>query len=108
MGGVLAAMGERYREPVVLEEAVAAFGAALEERRRDRSPQLWAASAASQGLASMQLAARRKDPGMAQQAFMQIAAAVEAMREAGHSADVATLQKKLVLAGSLAEGMRKR
>jgi hypothetical protein len=56
----------------------------------------------------MQLAARRKDPGMAQQAFMQIAAAVEAMREAGHSADVAMLQKKLVLAGSLAEGMRKR
>jgi tetratricopeptide (TPR) repeat protein len=108
MGGVLAAMGERYSEPVVLEEAVAAFGAALEERRRERSPQLWAASAASQGLASMQLAARRKDPGMAQQAFMQIAAAVEAMREAGHSADVATLQKKLVLAGSLAEGMRKR
>lgn len=108
MGGVLAVMGERYSEPVVLEEAVAAFGAALEERRRERSPQLWAASAANQGLASMQLAARRKDPGLAQQAFMQIAAAVEAMREAGHSADVAALQKKLVLAGSLAEGMRKR
>ena len=29
MGGVLAAMGERYSEPVVIEEAIAAFAAAL-------------------------------------------------------------------------------
>ena len=108
MGGVLAAMGERYSEPVVLEEAVAAFGSALEERRRERSPQLWAASAASQGLASMQLAARRKDTGLAQQALLQIASAVEAMREAGHGAEAAALQKKLILAGSLAETMSRR
>ena len=56
---------------------LAAFGAALEERRRVRSPQLWAASAAYQGLASMQLAARRKDP--------------EARRELLNAADVAFL-----------------
>lgn len=107
MGGVLGAMGERYSEPVVLEEAIAAFGAALEERRRESSPRLWATSSANQGLVSMKLAARRKDPALAQRAFMQIAAAVEAMREAGHSADVAALQKTLVMAGSLAETMRK-
>ncbi|PTM40198.1 hypothetical protein [Bosea sp. 124] len=107
MGGVLAAMGERYAEPVVLEEAIAAFGSALEERRRETSPQLWAASSANQGLASMKLAARLKDPTLAQRAFMQIAAAVEAMREAGHSANAAELQKKLVIAGGLAEAMGK-
>jgi hypothetical protein len=53
----------------------------------------------------MQLAARRKDTGLAQQALMQIAAAVEAMREAGHGPEAAALQKKLIQAGSLAERM---
>ncbi|AMJ62211.1 hypothetical protein AXW83_19620 [Bosea sp. PAMC 26642] len=107
MGGVLLAMGERYSEPVVLEEAIAAFGSALEERRRETNPQLWATSSANQGLASMKLAARQKDPTLAQQALMQIAAAVAAMREAGHAAIAAELQKKLVVAGGLAEAMGK-
>ncbi len=105
MGGVLAAMGERYSEPVVLEEAISAFGSALEERRRETNPRLWAASSAHQGLASMKLAARLQDRALAQRAFMQIAAAYEAMREAGHSADATALQKTLVLAGSMVEAM---
>ena len=107
MGGVLAAMGERYSEPVVLEEAIAAFGFALEERRPETTPQLWAKSSASQGLASIKLAARLQDRDLAQRALMQIATAVEAMRAAGHSADAAALQKKLVIAGGVAEGMGK-
>lgn len=107
MGGVLVAMGERYSEPVVLEEAIAAFGFALEERRRETSPQLWATSSTNQGLASMKLAARLQDRELAQRALMQIAVAVEAMRAAGHSADATTLQKKLVIAGGMAEAMGK-
>ena len=107
MGDVLSAMGERYREPVVLEEAIAAFGTALEERKRETSPLLWATSTANQGLASVKLAARRKDPVLAREACTQIATAVEVMREAGHDASAAELQKKLVIAGGMVAGMGK-
>lgn len=105
MGGVLAAMGERYSEPVVLEEAIALFDSALDVRRRDTSPRLWAQSSANQGLASMKLATRLQDRALAQRSFMQIASALEAMREAGFTADVAALQKKLVIAGGMVEAM---
>jgi tetratricopeptide (TPR) repeat protein len=108
MAGVLAAMGERYNEPVVLEEAVATFGWALEERRRETVPALWAASAANQGLVMMQLAERRKSADLAQQALLQIVAAIEALRAAGYRADAIELQKKLAGAGAMAEALAKR
>lgn len=108
MGQVLSAMGERYSEPVVLEEAVAAFGRALEERQRESAPLLWATSSANQALATMQLARRQKDLGLAQQALAQIMTAVEAMHGAGFTANAAELQKKLIEAGALAETLRKR
>jgi hypothetical protein len=64
-------------------------------------------STANQGLASVKLAARRKDPVLAQEACTRIATAVEVMREAGHDASAAELQKKLVIAGGMVAGMVK-
>jgi hypothetical protein len=103
MGGVLASMGERYSEPVVIEEAIAAFAAALEEYRQERAPLLWAQTRANQAEAMLQLARRNKDKPLAQQALAQLMAATEAARQAANGTVVAAdLQKRLGAAGALA------
>ena len=103
MGGVLSAMGERYSEPVVLEEAIAAFDAAMQERRPETTPLLWAQSLANQAEAMLQLARRNKDKELAQKALAQLMTATEtARRSAPAAALAADLQKRLVAAGALA------
>jgi hypothetical protein len=104
---VLVAMGERYREPVVFEEAIAVFAAALEERRRESVPLLWATSSANQALPMMRLAERRNDAALAKQALTQIAVAIEAMRSAGFAANAKHLEARLIKAGALVEALNK-
>ena len=58
LGNALLMLGERESGTGRLEEAVAAFRAALEERTRDRVPLDWAASTGNQGIALMLLAKR--------------------------------------------------
>jgi len=96
-------MGERYSEPVVIEEAIAAFAAALEEYREDRSPLLWAQTRASQAEAMLQLARRNKDKALAQQALTQLMTATQTAGQATNGGAVAAdLQKRLGAAGATA------
>lgn len=105
MGAVLATMGGSYNETVVLEEAVAAFGRALEVRRRETDLPAWASSMAGRAEATMQLARRGKELGLAQQALSQLVEAMEAARGAGDAALAAALQTRLVAAGAMAQAL---
>ena len=69
-------LGERESGTARLEEAVAAYRAALEERTRERVPLDWAASFGNQGVAMMLIADRTNDGAMAETAVQQIQAAV--------------------------------
>ena len=60
-GPALAVLGERESGMARLDEAVAAYGAALEEMTRDRVPLQWATSTGNQGMALMLLAERLGD-----------------------------------------------
>ena len=65
---LLEALGERESRTARLEEAVAAYGAAMEEHTRERAPLDWAASFGSQGVAMMLIADRTNDAAMAETA----------------------------------------
>ncbi len=58
LGNALRTLGERESGTARLEEAVAAYRAALEERTRERVPLEWAASFGNQGVAMMLIADR--------------------------------------------------
>ena len=58
LGSALAALGQRERGTARLEEAVAAFRAALQERSRERVPLNWAATQNNLGYALETLGAR--------------------------------------------------
>ena len=88
-------LGERESGPARLEQAVAAYRAALEELTRERVPLAWAAAFGNQGLALMHLAERTKDAAMAQTAFLQIESAIETLRAGGQAAAAASLEKGL-------------
>ena len=60
------------------------YRAALEEYRRDLVPLDWAMSYGNQGVALCDLARRKRDRAMAQQALAQIIAAESEMRAGGH------------------------
>jgi hypothetical protein len=72
LGNALATLGERESGTVRLEEAVAAYRAALEEGTRDRVPLDWAVTLGNQGVAMRFIAERRSDPALARQALGQI------------------------------------
>ena len=56
LGEALEAVGERESGTARLEEAVAAFRAALEEFTRERAPLQWARSFGTEGIAMMLIA----------------------------------------------------
>ena len=66
-GAVLRLMSQSYREPVVLEEAIAAFDRALEIRLPRGAPKLWAMTAANRAETLLRLggAPARSDHGPA-------------------------------------------
>ena len=84
---VVVPAAEQYRHRVfetggARERDGAAYRAALEERTRERVPPVWAPTFGNQGLALMNLAERTIDTAMAQTAFLQIEAAIEACARA--------------------------
>ena len=90
-------------EPVVLEEAIATFATALEERPRETEPLLWARTRVAQAEAMLQLARRSRQPELAQRALAQMVEAVETARKADRGTVAADLQKRLAAAGELAK-----
>ena len=101
-------LGERESGTARLEEAVAAYRAALEERTRERVPLDWATSTGNQGLALRELADRRTDLALAGRALGQIEAAFELFSEAGHGPYAAFCEAELPKARALVERLRDR
>ena len=79
LGNVLAILGKRESSTARLEEAVAAYRAALTERTRKRVLLDWAMSIGDQGVALMYLAQRKRDEATAKTAVAQIEAARDTM-----------------------------
>jgi hypothetical protein len=83
LGDALRALGERESGTARLEEAVAAYRAALEEKTRARVPLSWALSFGDQGIALMLIADRTNDSAAAEAALGQIETAHETARSGG-------------------------
>ena len=83
LGDALFRLGERESGTARLEEAVAAYRAALEERTRERVPLDWAASFGNQGVAMMVIADRTNDAAIAEAAVRQIEMAYETTQSGG-------------------------
>ncbi len=84
LGAALRTLGEREAGTGRLEEAVAAYRAALEERTRERAPLQWAMSLGNQGIALMRLAEQRRNLVGARQALTQLELAYDVFRDAQH------------------------
>jgi tetratricopeptide (TPR) repeat protein len=95
LGDALRALGERESGTARLEEAVAAFNAALEERTRERVPLDWAATLGNQGVALMLIADRTNNAAIAEIAVGQIETAYETLRSGGQEQWAAELQERL-------------
>jgi hypothetical protein len=95
LGATLATLGERERGTARLDEAVAAYRAALEERTRERVPLDWAESSGGQGDALALIADRTNDAATAEIAVSQIETAYETLRLAGDEASSADLEAEL-------------
>jgi hypothetical protein len=89
-----------------LEEAVAAYRAALEERTRERVPLDWAATFGNQGLAMMVIADRTNDGALAETAVTQVAVAYETMRDGGHSQGAAMFKADLTKAQAIRDRLK--
>ncbi len=83
LGNALFRLGERESGTARLEEGVAAYRAALEERTRERVPLDWAAATGNQGVAMMVIAERTNDAALAEAALGQIEEAYETTRSGG-------------------------
>jgi len=107
LGGVLREFGAREGGTARLEEAVAAYPAALEERTRERVTLDWAMSTGNQGVALRVLAERRRDLAMAELAEAQIAAAFQVFRETGHVSNANFYETQLTASRASLERLRK-
>jgi hypothetical protein len=99
-------MGERESGTARLQEAVDAYGAALEERTRERAPLDWAASFGGQGAAMMLIADRTNDAAMAETAVQQIEAAYETLRDGGDDYLSAQFQAQLTKAQAIRDRLK--
>ena len=95
LGNALQTLGERESGTARLEEAVAAYRAALEERTRERVPLRWAYS--QQGLANAlaALAKRQNNADLMEQALQSLRGAVEAYQQAGEGYWLPIAQKRV-------------
>jgi hypothetical protein len=100
--------GERESGTAHLTAAIAAFQAALEERRRDRVPLDWAMSTGNQGVALMVLAERLDDPTRARTAVEQSEVAFVTMRDGGNAPVAAFYKAQLPKAQALLDRLTKR
>ena len=109
LGAALWALGERESGPARLEEAVAAYRAALEERTRERVPLQWAASLGNQGVALTLIADRNDEHGaVAETAVQQIEAAYEGLRSAGQEQWSAYFSEQLAKAKAIRDRFKGR
>jgi hypothetical protein len=99
-------LGERESGTEKLEQAVAAYRAALEERTRERVPRDWAASIGGQTIAMMLIADRTKDGALAETALMQIASAYDTLSDGGHQAWAAVFQAQLSKAQAIRDRLK--
>jgi hypothetical protein len=95
LGNALQTLGERESGTARLEQAVAAYRAALEEYTRDRVPLDWAMSTGNQGVALVLLAERLGDATKARSAVQQIEVAFETMRNGGNAPAAAYYEAQL-------------
>src|SRR6516164_991318 len=77
LGGALLRLGERESGTARLEEAVAAYRAALEENTRERVPLQWAATQMSLGTALLRLGQRESGTGTLAEAVAAYRAALQ-------------------------------
>ena len=101
LGAALRTLGERESGTARLEEAVAAYRAALEERTRERVPLAWAASLGNQGVALMLIADRTSDPVVGDAAVRQIETAYEMLRSGGQEQWSAYFEAQLTKARAI-------
>jgi tetratricopeptide (TPR) repeat protein len=98
-------LGEREAGTARLEEAVAAYHAALEEWTRERVPLQWAVSTGAEGVALTIIAERTADPAMAERAVEQITTAYNVVWEGGHMLWVAYLEESLEAAEAVRDAL---
>src|SRR5271169_1192808 len=98
LGDALWRLGERESGTARLEEAVAVYRAAPEERTRERVPLDWAMSTGNQGAALMLLAERLGAVTKARSAVQQIEVAFATTRDGGNAPAAAYYE------GATAEG----
>jgi tetratricopeptide (TPR) repeat protein len=108
LGNVLATLGERESGTDRLEQAVAAYRAALTEYTRERVPLQWATTQNNLGGALMVLAERTDDERMARTALAQIELALATARDGGHDSNATHFAAQLRKAEALVERLSKR
>ena len=108
LGNALSELGERESGTARLEEAVAAYRAALDEQTRDRVPLDWAISTGNQGFVLMLLAERLGDATKARSAVQQIEAAFVTMRDGGNAPAAAYYEAQLPKAQVLLDRLTSR
>ena len=108
LGNALSILGGRESGTARLEEAVAAYRAALEERTRDRVPLDWAMCAGDQGIALMLLGERLGDATRARSAVQQIEVAFVTMRDGGNAPAAAYYEAQLPKARVLLDRLTSR
>ena len=108
LGNALQTLGARESGTARLQEAVAAYRAALEEYTRERVPLDWAMSLGNQGVAMKSIAERTNDAVLAKKAFEQIITAYETMRSGGHGPFADYYEEQLSEARSLLDRLSAR
>jgi tetratricopeptide (TPR) repeat protein len=85
LGNVLFTLGERESGTARLEQAVAAYRAALEERTRDRVPLDWAGTTYILGYTEALIGGRVADRGRVLEGIARIESAIPVLKEGGHA-----------------------
>jgi Tetratricopeptide repeat len=95
LGAALSTLGERESGTAQLEEAVAVYRAALEERTRERVPLQWAYTQHGLGSALAALAKRQNDDALMEEALLSMRGAVDAYQQAGEGYWLPIAQRRM-------------
>ena len=106
VGAALRPLGERESRTARLEEAVAAFRAALEERTRERVPLDWAMTPGRMGVAIVTTAEGTGELAVAEAALAEIETAHATMAAAGHGPFASYYEGQLPRARALVARLR--
>jgi hypothetical protein len=106
LGLALWKLGARESGTARLEEAVAAYRAALQERTRERIPLQWAASNGNQGIAMMLIADRTSNAALAETAVQEIEATYETTSSSGQMVWAAYYQEQLAKAEAISDRLK--